>query len=67
MLVCVLLLEDVLGNRGVPTREVTQLEDPVGVGDEAHVQDVVGVQGQAVLETEALLILKQLNQETLPM
>ena len=47
-----LLPEDVLGHRRVAPGEVAQLGDPVGVGDEAHVQDVIGIHEQAILEAE---------------
>ena len=46
------LAEDVVGHGRVLPRQVAQLGHPVGVGDEADVEDLVGVHGQAVLEAE---------------
>ena len=49
---CAGLGEDVVGHGLVFSSEMTQFINPVGVLQEAHVDDVIGVEGQAVLESE---------------
>ena len=49
---CAGLGEDVVGHGLVFSGEMTQFINPVGVLQEAHVDDVIGVEGQAVLESE---------------
>src|SRR6476661_8253808 len=51
-LVGALLPHDELADRRVPSGQGPQLGDPVRVGQEAHVEDDVGIERQAVLEPE---------------
>ena len=46
------LREHIVGDRLVLAREVTQFVHPVRVLEKAHVNDMIGVEGQAVLEAK---------------